>query len=76
MRVGDQAGADTERVAHIEKALGLYHVEMKAGDALFFHSNVLHRLPVKYEQVNVEDKFSNNELWLAKPFVCPVGNDL
>ena len=43
VRVGDQAGADTERVAHIEKALGLYHVEMKAGDALFFHSNILHR---------------------------------
>ncbi|CAH1241570.1 PHYH [Branchiostoma lanceolatum] len=41
--VGDQAGADLERVSQLEKALGLFHVEINPGDALFFHSNILHR---------------------------------
>ncbi|XP_067935815.1 L-proline trans-4-hydroxylase-like [Watersipora subatra] len=43
VRVGDQAGADMERVEQLQDALGLHHVEMKAGDGLFFHSNILHR---------------------------------
>ena len=41
--MGGQAGADTERVAHLQNALGLCHMEMKAGDALFFDSNIVHR---------------------------------
>lgn len=40
---GDQAGADMERVTEILKRLPLVHVEMAPGDALFFHSNLLHR---------------------------------
>ncbi|MGI9542817.1 MAG: phytanoyl-CoA dioxygenase family protein [Cyclobacteriaceae bacterium] len=40
---GDQAGADQDRVQQIEKRLELVHCTMKAGDALFFHSNLLHR---------------------------------
>ena len=40
---GDQAGADQERVDEVLKRLDLIHVTMKAGDALFFHSNLLHR---------------------------------
>jgi len=40
---GDQAGADRERVAEILKRMELVHVEMEPGDALFFHSNLLHR---------------------------------
>jgi len=40
---GDQAGADLERVAEIEKRTELIYVEMQPGDALFFHSNLLHR---------------------------------
>jgi ectoine hydroxylase-related dioxygenase (phytanoyl-CoA dioxygenase family) len=40
---GDQAGADQERVEEAKKRLELVHVEMDAGDALFFHSNLLHR---------------------------------
>ena len=40
---GDQAGADMERVTEILKRLPLVHVEMEPGDALFFHSNLLHR---------------------------------
>jgi len=43
VRIGDQAGADIERVSYLQENLGLLHVEMKAGDALFFHSNMLHR---------------------------------
>ncbi|XP_033731050.1 L-proline trans-4-hydroxylase-like [Pecten maximus] len=40
--VSGQTGADLERVAEIRKKLPLTYVEMNAGDALFFHSNVLH----------------------------------
>jgi ectoine hydroxylase len=40
---GEQAGADMERVTEILKRLPLVHVEMQPGDALFFHSNLLHR---------------------------------
>jgi ectoine hydroxylase-related dioxygenase (phytanoyl-CoA dioxygenase family) len=43
---GDQAGADRERVEEILKrpeSFPLVYVEMAPGDALFFHSNLLHR---------------------------------
>jgi ectoine hydroxylase len=40
---GDQAGADRERVDEILKRMPLEYVEMAPGDALFFHSNLLHR---------------------------------
>ncbi len=40
---GDQAGADRERVDEILKRLPLVHCEMQPGDAIFFHSNLLHR---------------------------------
>lgn len=40
--VAEQTGADVERVQEIEKVCDLIHVELKAGDALFFHCNVLH----------------------------------
>jgi hypothetical protein len=40
---GDQAGADMERVNEVLKRLPLEYVEMEPGDALFFHSNLLHR---------------------------------
>lgn len=40
---GEQAGADRDRVDEILKRLPLAYVEMKPGDALFFHSNLLHR---------------------------------
>jgi ectoine hydroxylase len=41
--VGQQVGADPERVAEAEKRLEKVYVEMDPGDALFFHSNLLHR---------------------------------
>ena len=40
---GEQAGADRERVAEIQKRSELVYVEMKPGDTLFFHCNLLHR---------------------------------
>jgi ectoine hydroxylase len=40
---GDQAGADLDRVEKVLERLPLIHVEMKPGDALFFHPNLLHR---------------------------------
>lgn len=40
---GDQAGADREHVDELMKRLELVYVEMDPGDALFFHSNLLHR---------------------------------
>lgn len=40
---GEQAGADQARVNEVLKRLPLDYVEMRPGDALFFHSNLLHR---------------------------------
>ena len=40
---GDQAGADMERVTAVLERLPLVHCEMEPGDAIFFHSNLLHR---------------------------------
>ena len=39
---GDQAGADMERVNEAMKRHELIHCVMNPGDALFFHSNLLH----------------------------------
>ncbi|MCC6729641.1 MAG: phytanoyl-CoA dioxygenase family protein [Chthonomonadales bacterium] len=41
--VADQTGADLERVEQALKRLELVYCEMAAGDALHFHSNLLHR---------------------------------
>jgi hypothetical protein len=40
---GDQAGADNERVNAALERLELVYAEMQAGDAVFFHGNLLHR---------------------------------
>lgn len=40
---GEQTGADMERVNEALKRLELVYCEMAPGDALFFHSNLLHR---------------------------------
>jgi len=42
-RYGDQTGADPERVEAAEKVMERVYVELDPGDALFFHSNTLHR---------------------------------
>ena len=38
-----QTGADPERMEHILPQFDRVHVELEPGDALFFHSNLLHR---------------------------------
>ncbi|RUS78566.1 hypothetical protein EGW08_013673 [Elysia chlorotica] len=40
--VGNQVGADVGRVAELEKCLDKVYVQLEAGDALFFHCNLLH----------------------------------
>lgn len=41
--VGDQTGADPERVQEVLKRFELVYCELQAGSAVFFHSNLLHR---------------------------------
>ena len=40
---GEQVGADMVMVTNALKTMELVYSELKAGDALFFHSNLLHR---------------------------------
>jgi ectoine hydroxylase-related dioxygenase (phytanoyl-CoA dioxygenase family) len=40
---GEQVGADMVMVDNALKTMELVYVELQAGDALFFHSNLLHR---------------------------------
>ena len=42
-KVGDQTGADPERVAAALERLELVYCELEPGAAIFFHSNTLHR---------------------------------
>jgi hypothetical protein len=42
-KTGDQTGANLERVEKALERMELVHCEMAAGDAVFFHSNLLHR---------------------------------
>lgn len=42
-KVGDQTGADPERVQAALARLELVYVELDPGDAVLFHSNLLHR---------------------------------
>ena len=41
-KVGDQTGADMERVAAALERLEMVHCEMEPGSAIFFHGNLLH----------------------------------
>ena len=40
---GEQVGADMVMVENALKSMDLVYVEIEPGDALFFHSNILHR---------------------------------
>ena len=40
---GEQVGADMEMVNHALKTMDLVYCELEPGDALFFHSNLMHR---------------------------------
>jgi ectoine hydroxylase-related dioxygenase (phytanoyl-CoA dioxygenase family) len=66
--VGEQQGADPDFVTEAEKVSELVYVELKAGDTLFFHSNILHR-----SDANLSDKprwsvISAYNLSYNKPF--------
>lgn len=41
--IGDQTGADPERVEIARQRFELVHVELEPGDGVFFHANLLHR---------------------------------
>ncbi|MGL4462983.1 MAG: phytanoyl-CoA dioxygenase family protein, partial [Planctomycetia bacterium] len=43
VKVGDQTGADPERVDQAAKSCPLVYCEMEPGTVLFFHCNLLHR---------------------------------
>lgn len=43
LKIGDQTGADPERVAAAQQRHELIYCEMQPGDGLFFHGNLLHR---------------------------------
>ena len=43
VEIGDQVGADPERVAIAQQQCELVYCELEPGDGLFFHSNLLHR---------------------------------
>jgi hypothetical protein len=42
LMVGDRVGADRERVEHLLQRLSTTTIEMRSGDVLFFHANLLH----------------------------------
>ncbi|NCW13342.1 MAG: phytanoyl-CoA dioxygenase family protein [Chitinophagia bacterium] len=48
---GEQVGADMTMVNNALKTMDLVYVEIEPGDALFFHSNLLHR-----SEANLSDK--------------------
>ena len=48
---GEQVGADMEMVSHSLKTMDLVYCELEPGDALFFHSNLLHR-----SEANLSDR--------------------
>ncbi len=43
MKVGEQTGADPERIPAILERMPLVYCDLAPGDAVFFHANVLHR---------------------------------
>jgi len=43
VRIGEQTGADPERTLAATERLELVYCELEPGDAVFFHSNLLHR---------------------------------
>lgn len=58
VKVGEQTGADPERIDAAMSRLKLTYVKMNPGDALFFHSNLLHRS---------DQNRSENDRWA---FIC------
>jgi ectoine hydroxylase-related dioxygenase (phytanoyl-CoA dioxygenase family) len=63
---GQQAGADLKRVAQVLEKLELVYCEMDPGDAVFFHSNTLHRS---------DQNQSDNPRWAMVSCYSLIGND-
>ncbi|UVI27423.1 phytanoyl-CoA dioxygenase family protein [Paenibacillus spongiae] len=83
-RVGQQTGADANRIQQVESLFDLVDCEMKPGTALFFHSNLLHSSRAN-ESPNHRRSFivcynatANPQLksdQLVRMESCPVGTD-
>jgi ectoine hydroxylase len=63
---GQQAGADLARVREVLNKLELVHCEMDPGDAVFFHSNTLHRS---------DQNLSEHPRWAMICCYSLIGND-
>jgi ectoine hydroxylase len=63
---GQQAGAHLKRVAQVLDRLELVYCEMDPGDAVFFHSNTLHRS---------DQNQSDNPRWAMVSCYSLIGND-
>jgi ectoine hydroxylase-related dioxygenase (phytanoyl-CoA dioxygenase family) len=62
---GEQVGADMEMVNNALKTMELVYCELQPGDALFFHSNLLHRS---------EANLSENSRWSIISCYCSQSN--
>ncbi len=63
---GEQVGADMVMVEHALKTMEHVYVEIQPGDALFFHSNLLHR-----SEANTSDKAKMVNYFLLQFLVKP-----
>ncbi|XP_013396824.1 probable phytanoyl-CoA dioxygenase [Lingula anatina] len=50
VKVGEQTGADPERVELLAKVCPLTYVQLDPGDAMIFHCNLLHRSDQNHSQ--------------------------
>ncbi|XP_077986733.1 L-proline trans-4-hydroxylase-like [Glandiceps talaboti] len=78
-RVGGQTGADMERVKEVLNVFPLVFVEMNAGDALYFHCNVLHRSDQNHSDrrrwalISAYNRATNNPVKKHHhPFITPL----
>lgn len=65
---GEQQGADMDFVLEAEKVSELVYCELKAGDVLFFHSNILHRSEANLSDYPRWSVISAYNLSYNKPF--------
>ena len=66
--VGEQQGADLDFVLEAEKISELVFCELKAGDVLFFHPNILHRSEANLSENARWSVISAYNLSFNKPF--------
>tara|TARA_R110002124_G_scaffold240431_1_gene405626 strand:+ start:211 stop:1023 length:813 start_codon:yes stop_codon:yes gene_type:complete len=65
---GEQQGADMDFVTEAEKVTELVYCDLKAGDVLFFHSNILHRSEANLSEHPRWSVISAYNLSYNKPF--------